>query len=196
MPDSSWSRGCCAKARAEISLARLPFCPAVMTFISAPRIQRSSYRFLWQFKCSGKKGCASWKTAAFEGASDFEEVQIPKKKGDKMRKVMLMLLVCSISSLAFSQSTPKYQAATVLNVVAVQSAHDEAPSVYHISVKLDDTVYVVRYVSEDGASVKYLAGTQLPILVGEDTIRFNDLLGHSHEVPIVKKRSATIASAK
>ena len=123
-------------------------------------------------------------------------MQIPKKKGNKMRKIMLMLLVCFISSLVFSQSTPKYQVATILNVVAVQSAHDAAPNVYHIAVKVDNTVYVVRYVPEDGNSVKYMAGMQLPVLVCEDTIKFNDLLGHPHEVPIVKKRSATIASAK
>jgi hypothetical protein len=113
-----------------------------------------------------------------------------------MRKIKLILLVCSISLLGFSQSSPKYQVATILNVVAVQSAHDEAPNVYHISVKLDNTVYVVRYVTEEGNSPKYMAGMQLPVSVGEDTIKFNDLLGHSHEVPIVKKRPVTTDNAK
>ncbi len=110
--------------------------------------------------------------------------------------IVTILLVCSISPLAFSQSKPKYQAATILNVVAVQSAHDAAPNVYHISVKLDNTVYAVRYVTGDGDSVKYMAGAQLPVLVEEDTMKFHDLLGNPHEVPIIKRQPATIAKAK
>ncbi len=133
---------------------------------------------------------------AFEDVLQMGEVQIHKQEGNKMRKTMLILLVCSISLFGFSQSSPKYQVATILNVVAVQSAHDQAPDVYHVSVKLDNTVYVVRYASEDGNSPKYMAGMQLLVSVGEDTIKFNDLLGHSHEVPIVKRRPATTDKSK
>lgn len=116
-----------------------------------------------------------------------------------MRKmIMMLLLVFSTSLLAFSQSKPKYQAATILDVVPVQTSNDggTASEVYHISLTLNETVYVVRYVTEEGNSPKYMAGMQLPVLVGEDTIKFNDLIGHSHEVPIVKRRPAATNKAK
>lgn len=117
-----------------------------------------------------------------------------------MRKAVLtIILLCSLALVGFAQSSPKYVVGTILEVIPVQSTVEgsEATPVYHISVRVKETVYVVRYNTSSGIeSVKYLAGMQLPVLVGEDTIRFNDLLGKSYEVPIVKKKSVAISQAK
>jgi hypothetical protein len=40
-------------------------------------------------------------------------------------------------------------------------------------------------------TVKYAAGRELLVLVGEETIRYNNILGQSLEVPIVSRKRAT-----
>jgi len=117
-----------------------------------------------------------------------------------MRKAIVTIsLLCLLAVVGFAQSSPKYVVGTILEVVPVQSTVEgsEAAPVYNISVRVKETVYVVHYnASSRNESVKYLAGMQLPILVGEDTIKFNDLLSKSYEVPIVKKKPVTISQAK
>jgi len=117
-----------------------------------------------------------------------------------MRKaIVTMILLCSLALVGFAQSSSKYVVGTIVEVTPVQSTVEgtKATPVYHISVKVKDTVYVVRYNTSSGnESVKYLAGMQLPVLVGEDTIKFNDLLGKSYEVPIINKKPVTISHAK
>jgi len=116
-----------------------------------------------------------------------------------MRKLATVLLLCLTTLWGFAQSSPKYQPATIMEVMPLQVAEDgsETTPVYHISLRVKDTVYVVRYNASPGADpVKYAAGTQLLVLVGDDSIKYNDLLGRSFEVPIVKRRPATKAQSK
>jgi len=80
-----------------------------------------------------------------------------------------------------------YQLATITAVKPhhpIWSAFDH----YEVSLKVNDTVYVVLYeppMMMD--SVKYETGRQLLVLVGEKTITYNDILGQSFEVPIVSR---------
>ena len=117
-----------------------------------------------------------------------------------MRKAIgMIILLYSLALVGFAQSSSKYVVGTIVEVTPVQSTVEASESTpfYNISVKVKDTVYVVRYNTSSGnESVKYLAGMQLPVLVGEDTIKFNDLLGKSYEVPIIKKKPVTISQAK
>ena len=116
-----------------------------------------------------------------------------------MHKLATVLLVCLTTLLVFAQSSPKYQTATIVEVVPFQTAEDaaQATAVYDVSLRVKDTVYVVRCKASSGTvSVKYSAGMQLLVLVGEDTIKFNDLLGRSFEAPIVKKRPAPVSQSK
>jgi hypothetical protein len=39
-------------------------------------------------------------------------------------------------------------------------------------------------------TVRYAAGRGILVLVGKETITYNDLLGQSHEVPIVSRKPA------
>ena len=116
-----------------------------------------------------------------------------------MRKLIAtVLLFCSITLLGFAQSTTTYVTGTILDVVTLKDAlgATETKPVFHVSVRVKDTVYVVRYIAPlGGDSTKYVTGMQLPVLVGEETIKFNDLAGQSFEVPIVKKMTAAPAKA-
>jgi hypothetical protein len=92
---------------------------------------------------------------------------------------------------AFGQSTSKYQVGTITDVKTHQDAGGGAtdPASYDVAVKVGDTIYVVLYTPPLGEeTVKYAAGREL--LVGKRTIRYNDILGQSFEVPIEGQESA------
>jgi hypothetical protein len=94
---------------------------------------------------------------------------------------------------AFGQSVPKYQVGTITEVKTHQDAGGGAtdPASYDVAVKVGDTIYVVLYTPPLGeATVKYAAGRELLVLVGKRTIRYNDILGQSFEVPIESLKSA------
>ncbi len=94
---------------------------------------------------------------------------------------------------AFGQSTSKYQVGTITEVKAHQadgSGVSDAAS-YDVSVKVGDTIYVVLYTPALGEeTVKYAAGRDLLVLVGKNTITYNDILGRSYDVPIKSQKPA------
>ena len=94
---------------------------------------------------------------------------------------------------AFSQSTSKYQVGTITEVkthLTDASRASDAVS-YDVSVKVGDTIYVVLYTPPLGEeTVKYSAGRDLLVLVWKSTIRYNDILGQSFEVPIESQKPA------
>jgi hypothetical protein len=95
---------------------------------------------------------------------------------------------------AFGQSTSKYQVGTITEVKVHQTAGSGASDAasYDVSVKVGDTLYVVLYTPPLGEeTVKYTAGRYL--LVGKRTIRYNDILGQSFEVPIESQKPAAKA---
>jgi hypothetical protein len=110
----------------------------------------------------------------------------------------MLKLVCAIciglaAVSAVCQSTGKYQVGTITSVKPHQ-AGSGGPSgdvSFDVCVKVADTVYVLLYTPPLGMNtVQYAAGRELLVLVGKQTITYNDLLGQSHEVPIVSRRPA------
>jgi len=94
---------------------------------------------------------------------------------------------------AFGQSTSKYQVGTITEVKAHQAAGSGASDAasYDVSVKVGDTIYVVLYTPALGEdTVKYAAGRDLLVLVGKNTITYNDILGRSFAVPIESHKPA------
>src|ERR1700686_3757086 len=94
---------------------------------------------------------------------------------------------------AFGQSTSKYQVGTITEVKVHQAAgsgvSDDAS--YDVSVKVGDTIYVVLYTPALGEeTVKYAAGRSLLVLVGKNSITYNDILGRSFAVPIESQKPA------
>lgn len=94
---------------------------------------------------------------------------------------------------AFGQSASKYQVGTIMDVKTHQDADSGTIGMasYDVSVKVGGTIYVVLYTPPLGEeTVKYAAGNELLVLVGKRTIRYNDILGQSFEVPIESQKSA------
>jgi hypothetical protein len=114
-----------------------------------------------------------------------------------MLKAMSLVLICLSAIPTFCQSTSAYQPATITAVAPHQNAAGSDPSVasYDVSVKVGDTVYVVLYTPPlDTGTVKYAAGRDLLVLVGEKTLTFNDQLGTSSEVPILSRMTVATQS--
>jgi hypothetical protein len=113
-----------------------------------------------------------------------------------MLKTIGVILICLVSLAAFCQSASKYQVGTITAVKPHQSANgssSDAPS-YEVSLKVADTVYNTLYTPPLGMkTVNYAAGRQILVLIGEKTITYNDIMGNSHEVPILSRKPATDA---
>ena len=114
-----------------------------------------------------------------------------------MLKIVLATCIVLAVVPAFGDPPSKYEVATITGVKQHQTAGDKAasgPTQYEISSRVGDTIYVVLYTDTLGTStVKYAAGRQLLVHVGKDTITYNDILGQSHEVPIISQQPATKA---
>ena len=111
-----------------------------------------------------------------------------------MLRFVTTFLVCLTALPTFSQSTSKWVVGTITDVRIHQTPNpDDFGTVsYDVSVKVGNTVYVVLYTPPLGEeTVKYAGGRDLLVLVGKSTIRYNDMLGQSHDVPIESQRPTT-----
>jgi hypothetical protein len=113
-----------------------------------------------------------------------------------LRRVGLFLIFLTMFA-AFGQCTSKYQVGTITEVKAHQAAGSGASDAasYDVSVKVGDTIYVVLYTPALGEeTIKYAGGRDLLVLVGKNTITYNDILGRSFAVPIESQN--TVANLK
>lgn len=110
-----------------------------------------------------------------------------------MLKRIGAILIFSMTLNAYSQSTSKYQIATIVEVKTHQAQDPGGmkSTSYDVSLKMGATIYTVLYTPPfDIDTVKYKTGRDLLVLVGAKTITYNDLLGQSVEVPIISQRPA------
>ena len=110
-----------------------------------------------------------------------------------MRRLIALIGLCLLTFPALCQSTSKYQVAIINEIKPRQAAGDDAsnPTSYDVSVKVGDTIYVVLYTQPFGElPPKYARGHELLVLVGKNTITYNDMLGRSLQVPIESQRPA------
>jgi hypothetical protein len=104
---------------------------------------------------------------------------------------MVVVTLFLLTLAALGESTSKYQIGMITDVKARQVAGDSASELasYDVSVKVGDTIYVVLYTQPLGElPAKYATGHELLVLVGKNTITYNDILGRSLQVPIESQR--------
>ena len=115
-----------------------------------------------------------------------------------MRKLIVVIALSLLALPALCQSKSKYQVAIITEVKprdAAGSSMSDLPQ-YDVSVKVGDTIYVVLYTQPLGElPAKYATGHELLVLVGKDTITYNDMLGRSLQVPIESQRPANETKA-
>jgi hypothetical protein len=108
-----------------------------------------------------------------------------------MQRLIAVIVLCLLTFPALCQSTSKYQIGFITEVKPRPAAGGSAsdPTSYDISVKVGDTIYVVLYTQPLGElPAKYSTGHELLVLVGKNTITYNDMLGQLHQVPIENQR--------
>lgn len=111
-----------------------------------------------------------------------------------LRKLIPIFALCLLTVPALCQAASKWRIATITEVKPHPLAGEDAsdPITYDISVKVGDTIYLVRYITPAGEiAPKYAIGHELLVLVGKNTITYNDMLGRSFQVPIESHRPAT-----
>ena len=111
-----------------------------------------------------------------------------------MLKLVGIFSICLTATAVFCQSASRWQVGTITEVKIHQRAEKAGVSdaaSYDVSVKVGNTIYVVLYTPPlPEETVKYAAGRDLLVLVGKSTIRYNDMLGRSYDVPIESQRPA------
>ena len=107
--------------------------------------------------------------------------------------LLLGILMFLSPVLALAQSSPgssTYQPATIIDVRPHQSTGgpDSDDVLYEVSAEVGRTVYVVLTPSPSPAgAIRYAVGREVLVHVGEKTITWNDIMGQSHEVPILSR---------
>jgi len=108
-----------------------------------------------------------------------------------MSKLLLATLTALLPLLAFAQSSVSaYQSAVITSVKLHQSAEEskETDALYDVSVQVGRTIYVVLTPSPSpSGTIVYAIGREILVRVGENMITWNDIMGQSHEVPIVSR---------
>ena len=113
-----------------------------------------------------------------------------------MRKLIGAIALYLLTLSAFGQTTSKWQIAIITEIKPRTAAGDSASDRprYDVSVKVGDTIYTVLYTQPWGElPAKYATGHELLVLVGKNTITYNDMLGRSLQVPIESQKSAVEA---
>ena len=101
--------------------------------------------------------------------------------------IMLLLLPVLMFAQASAPSRP-YQVATITQIKPHQSAEtsDQSQEVYEVSVKVNGTTYLILTTQPSGEpAILYAVGREVLVQVGDNAIIWNDILGRSHEVPIL-----------
>jgi hypothetical protein len=117
-----------------------------------------------------------------------------------MSKLFVGILIFFLPVLAFAQASAissRYQPATVTQVKPHQSGGTSTPGevVYEVSVRVNGTTYVILTKLPPGEpTFLYSIGRELLVRVDENTITWNDILGQSHEVPIISRGSSADSS--
>jgi hypothetical protein len=122
------------------------------------------------------------------------EAKAEQQENETMRNLTVVTILSLLAFAAFGQSAPKWQVGTITVVKPHPAAEDDAPdgNSYDVSVKVAGTIYVVLYTTPLGElPPKYAAGHELLLLVGKNTITYNDMLGRSFQVPIESQGLAT-----
>jgi hypothetical protein len=105
----------------------------------------------------------------------------------------VILLWVAVYPAVGQSSTANYRVATIM---AVNANHPDRttrranPARYVLSVQVGNTLYDVLYTPPPGTiAMERVTGRDLLVRVGSDTITFNDLVGRTSEVPILRSEA-------
>lgn len=112
-----------------------------------------------------------------------------------MLKQMAAICFCLLTLPAMCEPAAKYEVATILEVKPYQSTGETSSvATYEISTRVGDTIYVTLYADSLGTgTVRYAAGRELLVHIEKATLTYNDILGQSHTLRIIRQKPVTRA---
>jgi len=121
-----------------------------------------------------------------------------QQKEKVMRTAMLLLLSLILVPASYGQSDPaKWQVATIIQAKELPSTSQQASGVvsFEVTLRVAKTDYVALYTQPKASKgvAPYRAGQDLLVLVGSNTVKYNDMLGRMHELPIIRQQKAAQA---
>lgn len=105
----------------------------------------------------------------------------------KVITIISLILILALVVLCQTASS-RYQPGTIIAVQPHQgdSPNDKSLTAYEVSVRIDDTVYVVLYALPNGSNtVEYSVGHEFLFLVGANTLTFPQKFGANTTLPIL-----------
>src|SRR5579864_8360781 len=112
-------------------------------------------------------------------------------KGGRMGKCLTVILICIATLPAAGQApSSQYEPGAITAVTAHRTPGQPEADVtqYDVSVRVGNTSYVVLFTPTNGSNtVKYSVGIERLVLVGSDTLTFNDAVAGKIEVPILSR---------
>ena len=107
-----------------------------------------------------------------------------------MPRLVAAIVLCLCTLSGFAQSGSKYQVGTIVGVAphAAKDSGSADSDSYEVSVQVGNQMYVVLATVPTGTeTVKYISGRQVLVSVGEKTLTYNNILGQSIALPILRK---------
>lgn len=111
-----------------------------------------------------------------------------------MRTAILLLLALLVVPTSYAQSEPaKWQVATIMEAKELPPTPGPSSNAlrYEVPLRVEKTEYVIVY-TEPAASegvAPYRPGQDFLVQIGPEKIKYNDMLGRVHEVPILRHRN-------
>lgn len=127
------------------------------------------------------------------------------------RTIVSIIIVCALIAVLYptilkaSGDSKAWQAGTIVVVKEhkVDAGADAGPNQdtgakqYDVSVKVGTKIYLTLYTAENGqAGPQFYVGMRRTVLIEGDTLKFNDLLGHTHTLRILSSKDAPQTDAK
>ncbi len=115
-----------------------------------------------------------------------------------MKKALIALSLLLVTATCFAElPSDKWQVATIMQVKArTPVAEGASANQYYVTLKVGNTEYVVLYTATDGTDlIRYHVGINRLVLIGNDTIKYNDVMGTTREALIVVRRQLPILTS-
>lgn len=115
-----------------------------------------------------------------------------------MCRLSLLVISCIVcTALIAQQPSSQWKTGHITTVKPSATTEDKADSSqrqhYDVSIRVGDTIYTVLFTDERGVgTIRYRAGMSLLVRVAEETLTYNDRLGHPVTVPILRSDTVQV----
>jgi hypothetical protein len=119
-----------------------------------------------------------------------------ERKEKIVRTATLLLLSLILVAASYGQSAPaKWQVGTIIEAKELAPTPEQASGVirFEVTLRVAKTDYVALYTQPKASKgvAPYRAGQDLLVLIGSNTVKYNDMLGRMHELPIIRQQKVT-----